>query len=80
MKTSIKPHLQLKTLRVASMNRTYHVIERVNSSKNSIDSKFYQKIFIVLISLSTILIFPESPKNLETLCKANYSNQICSVW
>ena len=43
-------------------------------------SKFYQKIFLVLISLSSILIFPESPSELEVLCKTHNSSQICRVW
>ena len=33
-----------------------------------IDSKFYQKLFVVLIALSTILIFSESPKEKEKIC------------
>ena len=43
-------------------------------------SKFYQKLIIVLISLSAILIFPESPKNLESICEAYNSRRICNVW
>ena len=45
-----------------------------------VDFKFYQKLFIVLISLSTILIFPESPKELEDICEAYNSRKSCIVW
>ena len=45
-----------------------------------VDFKFYQKLFIVLISLSTILIFPESPKELENICESYNSKKLCNVW
>ena len=45
-----------------------------------VDFKFYQKLFGVLISLSTILIFPESPKELENICENYYSSRICNIW
>ena len=44
------------------------------------DFKFYQKLFGVLISLSTILIFPESPKELENICENYNPSRICDVW
>ena len=45
-----------------------------------VDFKFYQKLFIVLISLSTILIFPESPKELGNICEAYNSRKLCEIW
>ena len=45
-----------------------------------IDSKFYQKLFIVLILLSTILIFPESPRELENICESYNARKLCNVW
>ena len=45
-----------------------------------VDSKFYQKLFIVLISMCTILIFPESPKEMENICQNYYSSKLCNVW
>ena len=42
--------------------------------------KFYQNLFIILISLSTILIFPESPRELENICKNHNSKHLCHVW
>ena len=44
------------------------------------DYKFYQKLFIVLISLSTFLIFPESPRELENICENYNSRKLCNVW
>ena len=44
------------------------------------DSKFYQNLFIVLISLATILIFPETPSELENICMNHNSKQLCRVW
>ena len=45
-----------------------------------LDSKFYQKLFVVLISFSAILIFPESPRDLENICETYNSKSICKVW
>ena len=45
-----------------------------------VDFKFYQKLFVVLISLSTFLIFSESPKELESICETNNSRTLCKVW
>ena len=41
--------------------------------------KFYQKLFVILISLSTILIFPESPTELEHICENYNSRKLCEV-
>jgi len=45
-----------------------------------VNYKFYQKLFILLISFSTILIFPESPRELENICENYNSRKICNVW
>ena len=47
---------------------------------NLVDFKFYQKLFVVLISMSTFLIFPESPKELENICEIYNSKKLCFVW
>ena len=57
MNTVVKPNLNLKTFRVS---KSYTFLRKKEICL--VDLKFYQKLFIVLISLSTILIFPESPK------------------
>ena len=77
MKTLIKP----RKLAVYQMRkRDFYLTQKVNNSSNLIDLKFYQKLFLVLVVLSTILIFPESPKELETICQYYHSRQICNVW
>ena len=75
MKTALKPDLKLKTF-CASKS----FINLKEKEINLINIKFYQKLFIVLISLSTILIFPESPKELENICSNYNSRKLCNVW
>ena len=75
LKTNVKTDLKSKTL-FYSKSFT-HLSEKEVSL---FDFKFYQKLFVVLISLSTILIFPESPKELETICENYYSRKLCNVW
>ena len=75
MKTAVKTDLQSKTFCVS---KSYsHLIEKENSV---INFKFYQKLFVFLIAFSTILIFPESPKELENICESYNSRKICIVW
>ena len=77
MKTLIKP----RKLAVYQMRkRNFYLTQKVNNSANLIDLKFYQKLFLVLVLLSTILIFPESPQELETICQYYHSRQICNDW
>ena len=75
MKTALKPDLKLKPFFII---KSYpRLIEKEVSLDNF---KFYQKLFIFLISISTILIFPESPKELESICETYNSRKICNVW
>ena len=75
MKTVVKSDLRSKTFYI-SKNYTHL---RVKES-NLYDSRFYQKLFVVLISLSSILIFPESPRELENICQFHNSYELCNVW
>ena len=75
MKTALKPVLKSKTFCVSKSYPRF--IEKEVSLANS---KFYQKLFVFLISFSTILIFPESPKEMETICESYNSRKICNVW
>ena len=75
MKTALKPDQKSKTF--CNSKSCIHVKEKEISI---LDFKFYQKLFGVLISLSTFLIFPESPKELENICENYYSSQICKIW
>ena len=75
MKTAVKPDLRTKTL---SISGSYtRLIEKEISLVNF---KFYQKLFVFLLAFSTILIFPESPKELESICESYNSRKICNVW
>jgi len=75
MKTALKPDLKSKTFCVS---KSYpRLIEKEVSLVNC---KFYQKLFVFLLAFSTILIFPESPKELENICESYNSRKICIVW
>ena len=75
MKTAVKPDLKSKTFCI-SKNCT-----RLRKKENTlIDIKFYQKLFVFLFSLSTFLVFSESPKELEKICESYNSRELCKVW
>ncbi len=75
MKTAFKPDLKSKTFCVS---KSYpRLIEKEVSLVNI---KLYQKLFVFLLAFSTILIFPESPKELESICESYNSKKICNVW
>ena len=76
MKTALKPDLKSKTFCVSKSSYP-RLIEKEVSLVNF---KFYQKLFILLISFSTFLIFPESPRELENMCVSYNSRKICNVW
>ena len=75
MKTAVKPYSKSKTFCVSN-NHTRSREKEIYL----IDLKSYQKLFIILISLSTILIFPESPRELENICEQYNSRKSCLVW
>ena len=75
MRTAVKPDLKSKTF---CNNKSFIFLREKETSV--IDFKFYQKLFVVLISLSTILIFPESPRELENICESYNSRKVCNVW
>ncbi len=78
MKTLINSPTKLDTFRLR--NQTSHLRQKVKSSSTLVDFKFYQKFFMILTGLSIFLIFPEQPKDLESVCNTYYSKQICNVW
>jgi len=75
MKTAFKPDLKSKTFFIS---KSYPLLGEKEVSLVSF--KFYQKLFVFLISFLTILIFPESPKELENICESYNSRKICNVW
>ena len=75
MKTSFKPDLKLKTY---CISKSYSRLKEKEIS--FINFRVYQKLFVLLISFSTILIFPESPRELENICESYNARKICNVW
>ncbi len=75
MKVAVKSDLKSKTF---CKSKSYTLLREKELSL--VDFKFYQKLFVVLISLSTILIFPESPRELENICENYNSRNSCIVW
>ncbi len=75
MNTAAKPDLKLRTFCESKIH-----INMRKKEINLINFRFYQKLFIVLISLSTFLIFPESPRELENICNYYNSRKLCNVW
>jgi len=75
MKTAFKTDLKSKTFCVSKSYPRF-----VEKEVNLVNFKFYQNLFIFLIAFLTILIFPESPKELENICESYNSKKICNVW
>ena len=75
MKTAFEPDLKSKTF---FTSKSYPLL--VEKEVSLVSFKLYQKLFVFLISFSTILIFPESPKELENICESHNSRKICNVW
>ena len=75
MKTALKRDLKLKTFCVSE---SYHRL--LEKEVRIVNFKFYQKFLVFLITFLTILIFPESPKELGNICESYNSRKICNVW
>ncbi len=75
MKTAVETDLKSKTFCVSES-----YIDPIEKETSVISSKFYQKLFILIISFSTILIFPESPRQLANICESYNSINSCEVW
>ena len=75
MKTAFEPDVKTKTFCISKN----HPLP-VEKEFSLVNFKFYQKLFVLFISFSTILIFPESPKELENICETYNSRKICNVW
>ena len=75
MNSAVKPLLKSKTFRVSkSYNRL--IVKEISL----VNIKFYQKLFVLFLALSTFLIFPESPRKLENICESYNSRKLCNVW
>ena len=78
MQTLIQPEVKLNI--VGFDNSNSQVKEKLNYSKSCLDFKFYQKLFVILLVSCAFLIFPESPRDSETLCKKYHLTEACMVW
>ena len=77
MKASVKTESKVKILKIR--NNNFH-IRKINNLSSAVDYKLYQKVFILLFSFTVILIFPELPKQMESVCHSYYSEQKCNIW
>ena len=75
MKTVVRTDLKLQTFFI---KKSYARLTEKETSL--VNNKFYQKLFVLLISFSTILIFSESPRELGNICEIYNSRKICNVW
>ena len=75
MKIAVRSDLKSKTY---SVSKSYTRL--IEKDIRLLNFKFYQKLFVLLILLSTILIFPESPRELENICVSYNSRKSCNVW
>jgi len=75
MNTAFRPDLKSKTY---CISKSYSRL--VEKEISLINFKLYQKLFVLLISFLTILIIPETPRELENICQSNNSSKICNVW
>ena len=75
MKTVLYPDLKPKTY---CIGKSQCLLSEKEVSL--VNFKFYQKFFVLLVSLSTILIIPESPRELGNICESHNSRKMCNVW
>ena len=75
MKTAIKSDFKSKCFPV-SKNHSHLRLKETTL----VNLKYYQKLFVFLISISSILISPELPREMENICKAYNARTICNVW
>ena len=75
MKTASKSDLKSKTL---CISKSYTLLKEKETCL--VDFKFYQKLFVLIISFSIILIIPESPRELENICESYNAKRLCIIW
>ena len=75
MKAVVESDLKSKTFCISKSYTSLKEKEKIFDSH-----KFYQKLFVIIILLFTILIYPESPRELGNICENYNSSEICNVW
>ena len=78
MQTLIQSNVKIKMANFD--NSTYEVKEKSNNPKLSLDLQFYQKLFAIIFMFCSFLIFPESPKDSEVVCRRYHSTEACNIW
>ena len=78
MQTLIQSQVKLKMGNFD--NSMYEVKEKSNNPKLGLEFKFYQKLFVIIFMFCSFLIFPESPKDSEILCRKYHSTEACNIW
>ena len=78
MQTLIHSKIKLKMANFE--NLTYELKEKSNNLNLGLNSKFYQKLFVIIFMSSLFLIFPESPKDSEVVCRKYHSIEACNIW
>ncbi len=78
MQTFSHPDVKLKI--ATHVRGNYQVKEKLNKPKFVLDLKFYQNLILLLFTLCSLLIFPESPQDSEALCKKYHSIEACIIW
>ena len=75
MKTDFRPYLNTRSFSISKGH-----VRLIEKEKSLVYFKLYQKLFVLLVAFSTILIFPESPIELENICEKYNSRKMCKVW
>ena len=78
MQTLIQSKVKLKMVNFD--NSTYEVKAKSNNPTLGLDFKFYQKLFVIIFMFCSFLIFPESPKDSEVVCRKYHSTEACNIW
>ena len=75
MNTAVTPNFKSKTF---ENEESFTLL--MEKEKVFVNVQFYQKLFVIFISLTIFLIFPESPRELENICESYNARKICNVW
>ena len=68
-------------LKIASFDSSkFEVNEKSSNPKLCLDFKFYQKLFVMIFMSCSFLIFPESPRDSEVVCRKYHSREACNIW
>ena len=73
-------HSELKLKRASFYDSPYQVKEKLNNTRFGVRIRSYQKLFVLILTLFSFLIIPESPKDSEVLCRKYHSVEACIVW